>query len=578
MLEENYLDFIIALITLIANIILIKVSTKRKKIAALAIVTGFLTIGAFFYFLRFIDPFFRILGNVFYLAGIVVMLLAGIIEENHVRQELKNKKNLKFLSFLSFILLPSSQVLFSLLSIIMIITMTILIIYLHLFLLKKSFLYLSICLTTSMGFSTVLFTLLSQFGIEGTWEISYVFNIIYVTILLISAIIAYFEQELFESIDQIKQTQVKLKQSEEKYRLLYENSLSGIAIHTLIYNDQHQPINYRIDDVNERFEKILPLKKTDVIDKTATEAYNVEEAPYLDVYAKVAQTGIAISFETFFESMNTTLKISVYPLDKNRFVTVFEDITDEMNAKNELIESEKKYREAYNRVEFYKDLLNHDINNILQVISIAIDVALLHLKNGEKNREVQEILEMIPKQIMRAANLINNIQIITELEDSQIPLKPIEIGSLLKRICSHFSSISREKKVNIEVNNPFDNITILANNLIQLVFENLLLNAVSHNLNRKVIISITVSKINNEGQGYLKLKFVDNARGITDTMKEVIFQRETINKKDTKGMGLGLSLVRKIVESYNGQVWVEDKVQGDYTQGSKFILLFPEIP
>jgi signal transduction histidine kinase len=41
-------------------------------------------------------------------------------------------------------------------------------------------------------------------------------------------------------------------------------------------------------------------------------------------------------------------------------------------------------------------------------------------------------------------------------------------------------------------------------------------------------------------------------------------------------MGLGLSLVKKIIDSYKGQIWVEDKIKGDFTKGSNFIILIPE--
>ncbi len=47
--------------------------------------------------------------------------------------------------------------------------------------------------------------------------------------------------------------------------------------------------------------------------------------------------------------------------------------------------------------------------------------------------------------------------------------------------------------------------------------------------------------------------------------------------KSVHGMGLGLSLVIKIIESYNGKIWVKDRVKGDYMKGSNFILLIPEV-
>ena len=42
-------------------------------------------------------------------------------------------------------------------------------------------------------------------------------------------------------------------------------------------------------------------------------------------------------------------------------------------------------------------------------------------------------------------------------------------------------------------------------------------------------------------------------------------------------MGIGLSLVSKIMEIFKGKIWVEDKIKGDYSQGSKLIVLLPDL-
>ena len=67
----------------------------------------------------------------------------------------------------------------------------------------------------------------------------------------------------------------------------------------------------------------------------------------------------------------------------------------------------------------------------------------------------------------------------------------------------------------------------------------------------------------------------DDGIGIEDSRKELIFQRAYSRKSIGSGIGFGLSLVKKIIESYKGEIWVEDKVKGNHTQGSKFIILIP---
>jgi PAS domain S-box-containing protein len=132
----------------------------------------------------------------------------------------------------------------------------------------------------------------------------------------------------------------KLKKFKQKFYKLFNNSTSGIAYHRVIYDSNRNPINYIIKEVNPRYESILSIKSEDVINKTATDAYQVEKPPYLEIYSKVAETQESFSFETYFLPMNKLFKISVLSSEKGEFMTVFDDISE----KNKLIESEEKYR------------------------------------------------------------------------------------------------------------------------------------------------------------------------------------------------------------------------------------------
>ena len=57
--------------------------------------------------------------------------------------------------------------------------------------------------------------------------------------------------------------------------------------------------------------------------------------------------------------------------------------------------------------------------------------------------------------------------------------------------------------------------------------------------------------------------------------KETIFYRYDENKGG-KGMGLGLSLIKQVMEIFEGKIWVEDRIEGDYSKGSNFIIHIPE--
>ena len=76
---------------------------------------------------------------------------------------------------------------------------------------------------------------------------------------------------------------------------------------------------------------------------------------------------------------------------------------------------------------------------------------------------------------------------------------------------------------------------------------------------------------------FVKIKFVDNGVGISDARKKTIFQEGIEIQENKNGMGFGLTLVKKLIKKYNGYIWVEDNVKGQYNKGSNFIIMIPEM-
>ena len=119
-----------------------------------------------------------------------------------------------------------------------------------------------------------------------------------------------------------------------------------------------------------------------------------------------------------------------------------------------------------------------------------------------------------------------------------------------------------------------DNVKFTENG--QEVVDNILINSVKYNDKESIDIIIKIKQERKDDKNYIKVEFIDNGMGIKDDRKDIIFKRGYREFKGEKGMGLGLSLVKKIVNNYNGKIWVEDKVDGDYSQGSKFVVLIPQ--
>ncbi len=72
------------------------------------------------------------------------------------------------------------------------------------------------------------------------------------------------------------------------------------------------------------------------------------------------------------------------------------------------------------------------------------------------------------------------------------------------------------------------------------------------------------------------MEFLDNGVGIDDDRKKNIFKLKKMGPRNGKSMGFGLFLVKNLVDSYKGKIWVEDNVKGDFLKGSNFILLIPK--
>lgn len=245
-------------------------------------------------------------------------------------------------------------------------------------------------------------------------------------------------------------------------------------------------------------------------------------------------------------------------------VAVMQDITRQRKLEHDAIEAKEQ-------AELYIDLLSHDISNMNTAIAGYLQMALDKMDISEANKQYfikpLDILE-------NSSRLIENVRKIQQVESHESKHGLVDLGWLLEDVRMEYEHYpGRDVKI---IYKPSIKRFVMGSDLLKDVFVNLVSNSIKHSVG-PVEIAIVMTKAFEDGREYYKVVVEDDGPGIPDDLKVKLFQRKQRGKTKATGTGLGLYLVKKLVEESNGRVWVEDRVPGDYSKGARFAVLLPSV-
>ena len=227
------------------------------------------------------------------------------------------------------------------------------------------------------------------------------------------------------------------------------------------------------------------------------------------------------------------------------------------------------------RAELYLDLMGHDINNMNHVALGYLELLQASLKSkGMTEKDELGLLAKSYDKLQDSSRLIENVRKLQRASIGDYIPREVDACQAVARVLARYSNMPG-LRLSFYLDLP-PTCPVNADDLLYEVFENLVGNAIKHG-GPEIAIRIHFDTIDLKDGKYNMFVVEDSGPGIPDDMKDKVFNRLQQGSTKARGLGLGLFLVKSLVNSYHGKVWVEDRVPGDPTKGARFVVMLPAV-
>ncbi|HLO58991.1 MAG TPA: PAS domain S-box protein [Bacteroidales bacterium] len=210
----------------------------------------------------------------------------------------------------------------------------------------------------------------------------------------------------FRLMEAERKANAAIKESEEKFRLLFESMIEGFAIGEILVDGHGEPYGWNFISVNPAFEKQTGLIGTDIIGRNIYEVLPDLEKFWLEKYSHVALDGVSEDFENYAAALDAWFRVSAFRVRKGVFACIFENITQRVIAEKEL-KSTKDYLEKLINyanapiIVWNKDteiqVFNHAFEHLTgytaeEVLGKKLDLLFSPDSASESNRKIKQAL------------------------------------------------------------------------------------------------------------------------------------------------------------------------------------------
>ncbi len=362
------------------------------------------------------------------------------------------------------------------------------------------------------------------------------------------------------------QAEHALRRSEERYRNLFESIDEGFCIIEVLF-DGERAVDYRFLQVNPAFELHTALRNA--VGRTIRELVPDHEEHWFETYGRVARTGAPVRFQNSSGPLGRDFDVYAFRVGEPgqaRVAVLFNDITQRRRA-------EEALREADRRKDHFLAVLSHELRNPLAPMKNCVYLLQRAVPGGDQARRATEI---IARQVDQLAHLVDDLLDVTRITRGKIQLqrRPLELNELVQRTVEDQRGVLDAADLEVRLRLATGPVTIEADgNRVAQVLGNLLQNAAKFTP-RGGRVSVTLEVDVASRQAVVRV--ADSGAGMAPEMLARLFepfaQADRTLDRSAGGLGLGLALVRGLVEQHGGTVEARSAGLG---HGAEFAVRFP---
>ncbi|MDD1674978.1 MAG: PAS domain S-box protein, partial [Methanomicrobiales archaeon] len=361
-------------------------------------------------------------------------------------------------------------------------------------------------------------------------------------------------QAVIRDISERKIAEAVIRQSEEKYRTLFETMTEGFALHEIVCDDQAKVRDYRFLEVNTVFESLTGLKKSDIIGHLASDVMPGLGPSWIQTCGTVATSGKPVRFETPLTLLQRQYAVLAYSPSPRQFALLFTDITERKKAEENLAQTVAELRRSNQDLEQFAYVASHDLQEPLR--NVTLFSQLFMKKYGETlTKEGREYLDFVIEGSSRMSRLIYDLLDYSRVTTRGEPFVAVDMNDAVRDACTNLQTRIQESGASI----TFDALPVVRADALQIrqVLQNLIDNALKYHSEAPPRVSIAAERRENEWVFSVR----DNGIGIAPEYHERIFQlfKRLHTREKYSGTGIGLSLVKKIIDRHGGRIWVESE-------------------